>query len=88
MNVSCSTGSSTCWTGDNGATGIDAGNDLATRDRLLGTAARLFADNGFATVSVRDICRDAGANVAAVNYHFTSKDTLFRDVLQRRAAVV
>ena len=60
---------------------IDAGNDLATRDRLLGTAARLFADNGFATVSVRDICRDAGANVAAVNYHFGGKQGLYTAVM-------
>jgi AcrR family transcriptional regulator len=55
--------------------------DLATRERLLATAARLFAARGVATVSVRDICREAGANVAAVNYHFGGKHGLYVAVM-------
>jgi len=50
--------------------------DLETRGRVLNAAARLFAEHGFATVTVRDICNKAGANVAAVNYHFGGKDGL------------
>jgi AcrR family transcriptional regulator len=56
--------------------------DLETRERLLKAAERLFADRGFKMVTVRDICRAARANVAAVNYHFGDKLGLYRDVLQ------
>ena len=56
--------------------------DLETRDRLLKSAAALFADRGFKKVTVRDICRAARANVAAVNYHFGNKHGLYREVLQ------
>jgi len=59
-----------------------SGRDLETRERLLRTAARMFADRGFKRVTVRDICRRARANVAAVNYHFGSKLGLYREVLQ------
>jgi len=55
--------------------------DRETRDRLLHAAARLFAGRGFKRVTVRDICRDARANVAAVNYHFGDKLGLYREVL-------
>jgi TetR/AcrR family transcriptional regulator, regulator of cefoperazone and chloramphenicol sensitivity len=56
--------------------------DLETRSRLLKAGERLFADHGFKQVTVRDICRAAGANVAAVNYHFGDKLGLYREVLQ------
>jgi len=59
--------------------------DQETRERLLTTAARLFADRGFKKVTVRDICRVAHANVAAVNYHFGDKLGLYREVLQLAA---
>jgi AcrR family transcriptional regulator len=55
--------------------------DRETRDRLLNAAARLFASRGFKRVTVRDICKDAAANVAAVNYHFGDKLGLYREVL-------
>ena len=56
--------------------------DRETRERLLRAAERLFADRGFKDVTVRDICRAARANVAAVNYHFGDKFGLYREVLQ------
>jgi AcrR family transcriptional regulator len=49
---------------------------------VLQAARRLFADRGFTNVTVRDICREASANVAAVNYHFGDKMGLYREVLQ------
>jgi AcrR family transcriptional regulator len=55
--------------------------DLATRARLLGEGERLFAARGFKKVTVREICRAARANVAAVNYHFGDKLGLYREVL-------
>lgn len=56
--------------------------DTATRARLLSTAARMFAERGFAKVTVRDICKKARANVAAVNYHFGGKLGLYHEVIQ------
>jgi TetR/AcrR family transcriptional regulator, regulator of cefoperazone and chloramphenicol sensitivity len=52
------------------------------RGRLLKAAARLFAERGFKKVTVREICRAARANVAAVNYHFGDKLGLYREVMQ------
>lgn len=54
----------------------------ATRDALLAAAGRVFAEHGFAQATVRAICTAAGANVAAVNYHFGSKDRLYVEVLR------
>jgi AcrR family transcriptional regulator len=51
--------------------------------RLLEAAEQLFADKGFDVVSVRDITQQAGANVAAVNYHFGSRDGLIAVVVTR-----
>ena len=59
-----------------------AEQDHETRARLLNAAARLFADRGFARVTVRDICKKAHANVAAVNYHFGGKDGLYDAVMR------
>jgi AcrR family transcriptional regulator len=56
--------------------------DLETRARLLNAASRLFAERGYARVTVRDICKKARANVAAVNYHFGGKDGLYRAVMR------
>jgi AcrR family transcriptional regulator len=61
---------------------VTVSRDTETRDRLLKAAERLFADRGFKRVTVRDICRAARANVAAVNYHFGDKLGLYREVLQ------
>jgi len=58
-----------------------ASGDVETRARLLNAAARLFAERGFARVTVRDICDKATANVAAVNHHFGGKDGLYQAVM-------
>jgi AcrR family transcriptional regulator len=55
-------------------------DDAATRLRLLQVARGVFAEKG-AEATVRDICRAAGANVSAVNYHFGSKDGLLAAVM-------
>jgi len=56
----------------------------ATRQRILDTAERLFADQGFHATTLRQITREAGVNLAAVNYHHGSKDALILAVFQRR----
>ena len=52
-----------------------------TRDRLLDAAREIFSQQGFQGATVREICRRAEANVAAVNYHFGSKDGLLAEAL-------
>ena len=59
-----------------------AGGDQATRRRILDHAAALFAERGFDKVTVREICRAARANVAAVNYHFGDKRSLYVAVVK------
>lgn len=49
-----------------------------TRRRLLDTAAQLFAERAYRDVAIRDICERACTNIAAVNYHFGSKQKLHR----------
>lgn len=55
-----------------------------TKDRILDSAERLFAEHGFAATSLRHITAEAGVNLAAVNYHFQSKDSLILAVLMRK----
>jgi AcrR family transcriptional regulator len=58
------------------------GRDQETKERLVQVAARLFGERGYAKVTVRDICRKARANVAAVNYHFGGKLGLYQAVVR------
>lgn len=56
-----------------------------TQERLLDAAEDLFAEKGFEAVSLREITARAEANVAAVNYHFGSKENLIDAVMGRHA---
>jgi AcrR family transcriptional regulator len=60
----------------------------ATRDTLLDAAESLFADQGIQAASLRSITKEAGANLAAVHYHFGSKEALVRAVFVRRLAPI
>ncbi len=53
-----------------------------TRQRIIDTSLRLFGEHGFKGVSVRDISAAAGVNVAAVSYHFGSKQGLYRTIFE------
>jgi len=55
-----------------------------TKERILDAAEVLFAEQGFAGTSLRAITTAAGANLAAVNYHFGSKESLIDAVFSRR----
>ena len=57
-----------------------------TKTRILETAERLFASEGLSRTSLRAITCEAGVNVAAVHYHFGSKDALLAEVVRRRVA--
>jgi AcrR family transcriptional regulator len=59
-------------------------NPVDTKTRILDAAERLFAENGIAATSLRAITAAAGANLAAVNYHFQSKEALIHACCSRR----
>ena len=59
-----------------------------TKEHLLDCAEELFGERSFASVSVREIAKAAGANMAAVNYHFGSKDALLVAVFERKARLL
>ncbi|HHV47758.1 MAG TPA: TetR/AcrR family transcriptional regulator [Rhodocyclaceae bacterium] len=55
-----------------------------TRARILDAAERLFMAHGYDGTSMRQITGEAGVNLAAVNYHFGSKEALIQEVFRRR----
>ena len=61
---------------------------FSTKDRILGAAEELFAAQGFATTSLRQVTSRADVNIAAVNYHFGSKENLVNEVFRRRMDVM
>jgi AcrR family transcriptional regulator len=55
-----------------------------TKKSILDSAEKLFAREGFYATSLRMLTREAGVNLAAVNYHFGSKEELIKAVIERR----
>jgi AcrR family transcriptional regulator len=53
-----------------------------TQQRLLEAAGEIFAEKGFEGGTVREICKRAGANVAAVNYYFRDKERLYIEAVK------
>ncbi len=58
---------------------IPRDNALRTRKSLLEAAGWVFAEKGYRDATVAEICERAKANIAAVNYHFGDKETLYRE---------
>ncbi len=56
----------------------------STKERILAAAEALFAQRGFDGASLRQLTSSAGVNLAAVNYHFGSKEKLVEQVFRRR----
>jgi len=54
-----------------------------TKQRILDAAGRIFAERGFQTATVREICSAAGCNLAAVNYHFGDKERLYIEAVKQ-----
>ena len=65
-------------------TPANGGRHNATKTKILDVAEALFMTHGFEGTSLRSITASAGVNLAAVNYHFGSKEELFEAVLTRR----
>ncbi|MBD3867942.1 MAG: TetR/AcrR family transcriptional regulator [Acidobacteria bacterium] len=55
-----------------------------TKQKIMDTAEKLFATDGYSVTSFRNITSEAGVNLAAINYHFQSKEGLLMAVLHRR----
>ena len=62
--------------------------DNDTRQKIISAALQVFAKNGFSAGTVREITEVADVNIAAVNYHFTSKDELIKHVLEDKIAPI
>ncbi len=63
-------------------------SETGTKERILDVAEALFGDSGFAGTSLRALTARAGVNLAAVHYHFGSKEALLQAVVERRVAPV
>ena len=50
-----------------------------TRERLIAAAGEVFSEKDYSVATIADICDRAGVNIAAVNYHFGDKETLYRE---------
>lgn len=65
------------------ASSEEVSNQEDTKQRILDAALELFSETGFAATSLRAITAKAEANLAAVNYHFGSKDNLIAELVSR-----
>ena len=61
---------------------IEKTQDESTKNRLLLAAGEVFALHGFHRATIQTICEKAGANIAAVNYYFSSKENLYLETLK------
>lgn len=54
-----------------------------TKNKILATAHKLFAQKGVHAVGIREIAKEAGVNIAAINYHFLNKENLYHHTIER-----
>jgi AcrR family transcriptional regulator len=66
---------------------VQAAETHATSEKILTVASRMFAEKGFANVSVRDICREAGTTPPVIYYYFGSKKGLFDAVARKQISM-
>jgi len=59
-----------------------------TRERLLQAATEVFAEHGYEAATIREICHRAGANIAAVHYHFGDKQRLYAAIFDKVFALL
>jgi TetR/AcrR family transcriptional regulator len=66
---------------------MQAAETHATAEKILQVASRMFAEKGFANVSVREICRETGTTAPVIYYHFGSKRGLFEAVARKQISM-
>jgi AcrR family transcriptional regulator len=54
---------------------------MVTKDKVISAAIEEFAEHGYRSATIRGICKRAGVNIAAINYHFAGKTELYRQAL-------
>jgi len=59
---------------------------IVAKEKLLAVASDVFMEKGFRDATVAEICRRAGTNIAAVNYHFGGKEALYREAWRQSFA--
>jgi AcrR family transcriptional regulator len=62
--------------------------DLPTADRILSVAEAMFAEHGYRSVSLRSVTRACNANIAAIHYHFGSKEELLERIFAKRCGIM
>ena len=63
-------------------------NPVSKKEQIVKAATELFADSGYARVSIRDIAEKADVNSAAISYYFGGKDGLYREILERGSSLL
>ncbi|MBN2301873.1 MAG: CerR family C-terminal domain-containing protein [Lentisphaerae bacterium] len=63
-------------------------NEHVTKQRVLEAAGKVFARDGYRDATVQKICAEAGANIAAINYHFQGKSNLYLAVWEYLCGIV
>jgi|WetSurMetagenome_2_1015567.scaffolds.fasta_scaffold332161_2 TetR/AcrR family transcriptional regulator, regulator of cefoperazone and chloramphenicol sensitivity len=58
-------------------------NRTADKDKVISIAAEVFAEKGFEQATVREICKKAKVNIAAINYYWGSKEKLYKQVIEK-----
>jgi AcrR family transcriptional regulator len=61
---------------------------IQTKQKILDTAERLFGEQGYDATSLRQITGEAGVNLAAIHYHFGSKDELLDEIVKRKVGPI
>lgn len=56
--------------------------NLSTKQNIIEVALELFANNGYGQTSIREIAKTADVNLAAINYHFKSKEGLYSEIMK------
>jgi len=66
---------------------IEVSSEKGTAKKIMDAALKLFAKKGFAAVSVKEVAKNAGVNIALISYYFGGKENLYEMILERQFAI-
>ena len=61
---------------------------VTTENKIIMAANKLFAQKGYSATTTRDIAKEAGTNLALINYHFGSKENLYKKVVREKLMIL